>query len=277
MTAIFRFCIFPVIILGILLIAAEFLLFDTNPNAVIKFDSVGNEYFEDSLVFRKKDTLYANESVLNPIVNDYKLNFHKPDHLLQSSDSRNYSSDNYKSGNMPERNDLNAGHLAFESGLKKRNVCVKGRQVQGKKQKGHCDTNTVSRSHLSLYKDSLAYSDEIHPALPCPSDLIHNKSVMPLSDAIFDNMHYTVKNKVEPNSDFYLYPDSDAGKLIIAARNWENIESMQLFTITGKSVYKVEVPQKEIDIRNLTNGMYVLIVASKNGSQNSQRIVINKD
>ena len=278
MRAIFRFCIFPVIILGALLITAEYLLFDKNPDVVKDFDSVDYNYSEDSLVFRTADTLSANVAVHNLAVSDYNDTFRKHDHLLQCSDFQYHSSDYYEPERLAIHHCLKSGSSGFKSGLLNREIAKKDKQVYGIRQKAHGSTDTSKRSYSAVNRNTvLGAAGKVSAALPCLSAKTTNKHITPLSNEIFDNMQNTVKNKVKSSLTFSLHPNPATDKLIVQTRDWDNIESIQIFTMNGKSVYKTELPQKEIDVGSFASGLYILIITNKDESQYSQKVVIHRE
>lgn len=59
--------------------------------------------------------------------------------------------------------------------------------------------------------------------------------------------------------------------------DWSNVNSVKLFNMSGNSVYSSgAVPDKEISVRNLPNGVYVVQLSLNNGMSRSAKIIIAK-
>ncbi|WP_161597045.1 T9SS type A sorting domain-containing protein [Dyadobacter flavalbus] len=133
----------------------------------------------------------------------------------------------------------------------------------------HEETDTSDESQVNL--DTVINAGKASVTQSC------QKHFTPLSKDVFDNMLNTVRNRVSASLTISLFPNPVSDKLIIVEQDWRNMKSIQLFTIYGKSVYKSELPQSEIDVGSFANGMYVLIITDNDGSQYSQKVMINTE
>jgi hypothetical protein len=269
MRAIFRFCIFPVIFLGTLLITAEYLLFDNKYNLAFNESSnlaqslVFQSHFKtcDSVIQIKQSSLiFDSQSFKSGSVNkgiypeNKKVYRNKKEAIVKNKDNKQIV-DNENFIEVYLNNSIRQNFI-FRS--------------------GYDNSDTSDKMHVPVNTSSLmTAAGRVYTVWPCLFAGPADKHMTPLSKEIFDNMLNTVKNKVKSAMPFSVYPNPAMDKLTIALQDWESIESVQLFTIDGKLVYKAEWSQNEIDVTGFTSGMYVLIITTKDGEQNSQRVMIN--
>jgi hypothetical protein len=93
-------------------------------------------------------------------------------------------------------------------------------------------------------------------------------------------MAETIKRKafagLEGQNSITLYPNPVSDRFFIKSENLENIRSLRLLTTGGKLVYQTQTPTKEVDVKNLDAGMYILLVTQQDGSQTSHKVVVRK-
>jgi hypothetical protein len=302
MRAIFRFCIFPVIFLGTLLIAAEYLLFDNNPN-VKNLNVDHDKYRKDSLVLE-------NVTAYNQFESKYNFAFNESNNLAQTLILESHFK-TYDSAIQIKQSSLNFDSRSFKSGSIIKGIYPENKKVYYNKKKAiiknknnkrivdkesftevyinnnirqnfifrsdYGNSDTSDKMHIPVNTNPLmAAAGRVYTVWPCLFAGSADKRMTPLSKEIFDTMLNTVKNKVKSAVPFSVYPNPATDKLTIALQDWESVESIQLFTIYGKLVYKSELPQNEINVTKFTSGMYVLIITNKDGAQNSQKIMINR-
>lgn len=59
--------------------------------------------------------------------------------------------------------------------------------------------------------------------------------------------------------------------------DWGNVSNVKLFNMSGKAVYTSgSVPEQEISVRNLSDGVYVVHISLSNGTTHSAKIVVAK-
>lgn len=89
-------------------------------------------------------------------------------------------------------------------------------------------------------------------------------------DFTVDNSVLSVENN-SINNDFVVYPNPASDRIYIQNKN---IKTIQLIDVSGKLVYKSN-NDKSIDVRNLSKGIYILKVESKEGQISSKKVIIN--
>jgi hypothetical protein len=97
-----------------------------------------------------------------------------------------------------------------------------------------------------------------------------------------DAMAETVKRKAEIlekgnfSETVSIYPNPVSDRLFVESKTPEQIREMQLLTINGKSVCKSSGGTREIDVRHLEPGVYILIVTHLDGSKLSKKVMIRR-
>lgn len=69
------------------------------------------------------------------------------------------------------------------------------------------------------------------------------------------------------------YPNPASDKLTITASDWENIRTVRIINTAGQVVYSSDKPQREVDIRGLASGSYVIGLVRDNGAQENVKFV----
>lgn len=69
------------------------------------------------------------------------------------------------------------------------------------------------------------------------------------------------------------YPNPATERVTIAADNWEEVKSVRIINAAGQVVYSSDKPRREIDIRNLTSGSYIIGLVHDNGTQENIKFV----
>jgi hypothetical protein len=79
-------------------------------------------------------------------------------------------------------------------------------------------------------------------------------------------------------SDFTMFPNPLSDQLSIkTAEDWSKVEKIQIYNMQGKEVYKSGgKPARDIDLKHLAGGMYVVKVTQKNNTSSDHKIVIAK-
>ncbi|GGC12610.1 hypothetical protein GCM10011325_44330 [Dyadobacter sediminis] len=281
--------------MGALLIAAECLLFDKNPN-FNDFDSVSNGYSKDSFAVENVAVHHVIGSEYRTTIKDKPFSSPSPEQNTRTY----YKPEKRVVQNRPDLDDQN---VKLYRTTKK--FCIDNEKIYGNKRREviknegnklsddredlavkymnnqkricldvmlrspHCKTDTFISPHVPDSADTLEVAGKKMVAQS------GQKQVRPKD--IFDSMHHTVRNKVSASLTISLFPNPVRDKLVIVAPDWDNMESIQLFTIYGKSVYKAEPVQNEIHVGSFASGMYVVMITSKDGSQHSQKVLINTE
>lgn len=70
------------------------------------------------------------------------------------------------------------------------------------------------------------------------------------------------------------YPNPVADKLVISAGDFSKVKNVQIYDASGKTVYKSSAtPSAEINVQNLSAGLYVVQMVRKNGTVVTQKII----
>ncbi len=81
-----------------------------------------------------------------------------------------------------------------------------------------------------------------------------------------------VKLSANGSIDLYPNPASDLVNII----GWNNIKHMWLYDMSGRKLNEWSTARPSIDVKNLSNGAYILKAAVKSGEVVTQRLIINK-
>lgn len=74
-----------------------------------------------------------------------------------------------------------------------------------------------------------------------------------------------------------LYPNPVASILTIETNDWNKVASVELVNTTGVSVYSSgKIPVSDIDVRNLSNGIYILKLVKTDGTIDKLKTIISK-
>ncbi|MCF0053782.1 FG-GAP-like repeat-containing protein [Dyadobacter sp. LJ53] len=73
-----------------------------------------------------------------------------------------------------------------------------------------------------------------------------------------------------------VFPNPASEKLFITTANPESIASIELLTLNGKMIYKYQKLPKEIDVRGMAPGVYVLKIRHLNSSVTSRKLAIGR-
>lgn len=88
---------------------------------------------------------------------------------------------------------------------------------------------------------------------------------------------YSAVKSVTFESDLVLYPNPASDKLLLRLTDWAEVEKVTLRDSWLHTVYASGAkPAKEIDVRNLNAGIYILEIARKGGSGTVRKIMIGK-
>lgn len=72
-----------------------------------------------------------------------------------------------------------------------------------------------------------------------------------------------------------VYPNPASSMLSIDADNWENVEKLEIIRADGQTVYSSgKMPDKNIDVKSLANGTYIVRLIRKDGSTDRLKAVI---
>ncbi|WP_026632871.1 FG-GAP-like repeat-containing protein [Dyadobacter alkalitolerans] len=142
-------------------------------------------------------------------------------------------------------------------------------------------TSTKVRVRVK-YDPALALTGQLYgPWRYLPAYLLGN-SIAPVPENVVDNMSETVRRKVgetmaEKEGELvYVYPNPASDRLMLKSDDFDKIKSIQMLTVTGRSVYRSLAPVTEIDVRNVAAGNYILLITHADGSVSTRKVVIEK-
>lgn len=132
------------------------------------------------------------------------------------------------------------------------------------------------------YDPALALTGQVYgPWRYLPSYLTGNSSA-PAPEEVVNDMTQTVKRKVDESMGgkegelLYVYPNPASERLMLKFGSADQMKSIQLLTVGGKSVYRSLVQVSEIDVRRMAAGNYILLVTHGDGSMSTRKVVIEK-
>jgi hypothetical protein len=74
----------------------------------------------------------------------------------------------------------------------------------------------------------------------------------------------------------YMYPNPVSEELIIKAADWSKIEKVEIVGSNGKAVYQSSgKPSPNVNVKKLSNGVYLVRLTNTNGSETTHKIVVN--
>ncbi|MCF2494591.1 FG-GAP-like repeat-containing protein [Dyadobacter chenhuakuii] len=142
-------------------------------------------------------------------------------------------------------------------------------------------TSTKVRVRVK-YDPALALTGQLYgPWRYLPAYLLGN-SAAPVPESVVDDMSETVRRKVgetmaEKEGELvYVYPNPASDRLMLKSDDFDKIKSIQMLTVTGRSVYRSSAPFTEIDVRNFAAGNYILLITHADGSVSTRKVVIEK-
>lgn len=140
-------------------------------------------------------------------------------------------------------------------------------------------TSTKVRVRVK-YDPALALTGQLYgPWRYLPAYLSGN-SAAPVPESVVDDMSETVRRKVgETMAEkelVYVYPNPASDRLMLKSDDFDEIKSIQMLTVTGRSVYRSLTPVTEIDVRNVAAGNYILLITHADGSASTRKVVIEK-
>ncbi|MCF2519681.1 FG-GAP-like repeat-containing protein [Dyadobacter sp. CY351] len=142
-------------------------------------------------------------------------------------------------------------------------------------------TSTKVRVRVK-YDPALALTGQLYgPWRYLPAYLLGN-SAAPVPENVVDDMSETVRRKVgetmaEREGELvYVYPNPASDRLMLKSDDFDKIKSIQMLTVTGRSVYRSLAPVTEIDVRNVAAGNYILLITHADGSMSTRKVVIEK-
>ncbi|MCF2497505.1 FG-GAP-like repeat-containing protein [Dyadobacter chenhuakuii] len=142
-------------------------------------------------------------------------------------------------------------------------------------------TSTKVRVRVK-YDPALALTGQLYgPWRYLPAYLLGN-STAPVPENVVDDMSETVRRKVgetmaEKERELVnVYPNPASDRLMLKSDDFDKVKSIQMLTVTGRSVYRSLAPVTEIDVRNVATGNYILLITLADGSVSTRKVVIEK-
>ncbi|KAA6439309.1 T9SS type A sorting domain-containing protein [Dyadobacter flavalbus] len=131
------------------------------------------------------------------------------------------------------------------------------------------------------YDPALALTGQIYGPWRYVPGYLTGSSTAPARENVISNMSETIKAKTKSESEKYvnavsIYPNPVTDKLFIETVDVNEIKSIQLLSITGKSVYRSTISVKQVDVNGLAAGSYMLVITYKDGLKNSKKVLITK-
>jgi hypothetical protein len=104
-----------------------------------------------------------------------------------------------------------------------------------------------------------------------------------LLNAIFDTdtINFTVDNvlsvsETELDNDINIYPNPFANELQIKVNTTKNLTSLEIYSATGTKIKQVKFNHSErINVSDLTNGIYLIVLTDKNGNRYTRKMIKN--
>ncbi|NIJ53990.1 FG-GAP-like repeat-containing protein [Dyadobacter arcticus] len=127
------------------------------------------------------------------------------------------------------------------------------------------------------YDPTLALTGQTYgPWRYLPAYLV-GTSIAPVpEEAMVETIRQKVTSKAPSDYQIKVYPNPVSDRLFVHQNDSEHIKGLQLLTTMGKSVYKSAGAANEVDVKGLPSGVYVLVITQSDGSQKSQKVVVNR-
>ncbi|KAA6434140.1 T9SS type A sorting domain-containing protein [Dyadobacter flavalbus] len=131
------------------------------------------------------------------------------------------------------------------------------------------------------YDPSLALTGQMYGPWRYVTECVTGNSSSPVRENAVSNMSKTIKTKAQSESEEFakvvsIYPNPATDRLYIESDSAHEIESVQLLSMEGKSVYQSSASVKQVDVSEFAAGSYILVITHKDGVKNSRKVLITK-